>query len=229
MTVNSMLIRSGGPEKEGNFRNRLLVEGSDDFNVCLHLFQCYKIRHPNQIGIIDKKGVQNLLQSLQAELLGSELENLGIMVDADYNLDDRWKSLRNKLIELGYNSMPSLPTPQGTIIEEDGRPKIGIWLMPNNQIPGMLEHFCSFLIPTNDTLWQIAENALQQVIRQDRRFPEQQSIKALLHTWLAWQEEPGKPVGQAITKRFLDHRAQAAQLFIQWIYQLFNVNESILE
>lgn len=95
--------------------------------------------------------------------------------------------------------------------------------MPDNKLPGTLEHFCSFLIPTDDTLWPLAENTLQQVIKQDQRFREAYSMKAQLHTWLAWQEDPGKPMGQAITKRFLDHNAQHAQHFIHWLRQLFNI------
>jgi hypothetical protein len=47
--------------------------------------------------------------------------------------------------------------------------------------------------------------------------------KARLHTWLAWQEEPGKPIGQAITKRFLDPEATEAQAFLDWLRRLFEM------
>lgn len=47
--------------------------------------------------------------------------------------------------------------------------------------------------------------------------------KAYLHTWLAWQEEPGKPMGQAITKKYVDAQAPHAQLLISWLRQLFEL------
>ena len=96
------------------------------------------------------------------------------------------------------------PSSSGTVIQEDGKPIVGIWLMPDNQIPGMLENFLSFLVPLNDPLWSFAEDVLEQVIKQDCRFPEVHKIKARVHTWLAWQKEPGKPLGQAITKQYFD-------------------------
>src|SRR5436190_24268592 len=35
--------------------------------------------------------------------------------------------------------------------------------------------------------------------------------KALIHTWLAWQEKPGRPLGLAITARYFDATASYAQ------------------
>lgn len=105
-------------------------------------------------------------------------------------------------------------------------PAIGIWLMPDNRLPGMLEHFCSFLVPPGDALWSLAEEVLQQVMQKDRRFPDNHEIKALIHTWLAWQKEPGKPMGQAITKHFFDYNAPHAQKFIEWIRQLFDIKHA---
>src|SRR5437588_12534340 len=107
----------------------------------------------------------------------------------------------------GYTTLPTDPQPNGTIIEEEDKPIVGIWIMPDNQLSGMLEHFIGFLVPANDALWTIAENVVEEVLRNDCRFPVQHKVKALIHTWLSWQEEPGKPLGQAITKRYLDPSA----------------------
>jgi len=222
--------------KEDKFRNLLLVEGHDDLHVCIHLLKSHHIKvlekdkvgkkktvAKGEIEIVSKEGIENLLGDLAGQLDGSDLSCLGILVDADDNLADRWQSLRNILVGSGYRSIPITPDPNGTIIKENDKPAVGIWIMPDNQLPGMLEHFCSFLVPTNDTLWTMAENSLRQVIQQDCRFIEQHTIKAHLHTWLAWQEEPGKPIGQAITKRFLDPKAPHAQQFIKWIRLLFEI------
>ncbi len=46
---------------------------------------------------------------------------------------------------------------------------------------------------------------------------------AEIHTWLAWQEEPGSPLGQAITKRYLDADAPRAQQLMDWVRRLFDL------
>jgi hypothetical protein len=100
---------------------------------------------------------------------------------------------------------------------------VGIWLMPDNQFPGMLEDFVSFLIPQSDALWQKVDNCLNQIPEKERRFSLDHRIKAQLHTWLAWQKEPGKPLGTAITARYLDAEAAHAQQLIAWIRRLFDI------
>ncbi|HST61263.1 MAG TPA: DUF3226 domain-containing protein, partial [Longimicrobium sp.] len=53
-----------------------------------------------------------------------------------------------------------------------------------------------------------------------RRFSPVHRSKALIHTWLAWQEQPGSPMGQAIGKRDLDAQAPQAQRFVAWLQRL---------
>jgi hypothetical protein len=38
---------------------------------------------------------------------------------------------------------------------------------------------------------------------------------------LAWQQEPGKPLGQAITARYIDADAPNAKQLIEWLRSLF--------
>ncbi len=45
--------------------------------------------------------------------------------------------------------------------------------------------------------------------------------KAKIHTYLAWQEEPGKPMGQAITAKVLHAESETAKVFVEWIKRLF--------
>ena len=101
---------------------------------------------------------------------------------------------------------------------------MGIWLMPNNTLAGMLEDFVSFLVRPDDALWPFAGESVQQVMALERRFPEQHVMKSRIHTWLAWQEEPGSPFGLAITRRYLDADALHAQQLIAWIRLLFDLN-----
>ena len=45
--------------------------------------------------------------------------------------------------------------------------------------------------------------------------------KHLSHTWLAWQETAGMPMGQAITARVLRHDCAIALTFVKWLQHLF--------
>ena len=199
----------------------VLVEGQDDAQVFFHLLRYYEL--DAQVTIQSRDGIDKLLEALEVELKRSAETRLGIVVDADTDIAFRWQSLRHKLIEAGYTSVPFHPVPGGTILIQEGRPMVGLWLMPNNTIPGMLEDFMSLLIPSGDILWPMAQGIVQQVIMKDRRFPQTQEMKANIHTWLAWQEEPGKPMGQAITKRYLDAAAPQAQQLMHWICKLFDL------
>jgi len=203
-------------------KNLLLVEGSADSHVVYHLAQHYHIQ--GRFAIRPKEGVEQLIATLDVELLASGLERLGIVVDADTDLAARWQSLRDALIRAGYTGLPADPTPQGTIVRQDGLPVVGIWIMPDNTLPaGMLEHFVGFLVPEEDRLWGRAGKCVEDIPEPDRRFPIQHQAKAHVHTWLAWQEEPGKPMGQAITKRYLDADALHARQFVEWLCQLFEL------
>lgn len=130
-------VRGDGLQKS------LLVEGDDEYHLCYHLLKHYQLEA--LIPVIDKKGVENLLKSLKVDL---KLKNqLGIVVDADINPVARWKAIQDRLRESGYNSVPDDPDSIGTILREGDLPVVGIWLMPDNKIPGMLEDFVSLLLP----------------------------------------------------------------------------------
>lgn len=218
MEGGSALIRA--PEK----RKRLLVEGKDDGHVIAHLLQSYQIDLDHtKIELISKDSVTKLLEGLPVELKGSDLGQLGVVVDADTSLPGRWEHLHHILQAAGYSGVPVGPNPDGTIIRQDDLPVVGIWVMPNNRLPGMLEHFMRFLVSPDDALWPVAEEALERVIAEDRRFPQSHEIKALVHTWLAWQEEPGTPLGLAISKGYFDANISHARQFVAWIRQLFDL------
>ena len=160
--------------------NDLLVEGRDDAQVFDHLFRHYKLA--DRITIQSKGGIDLLIASLKVELRRRAETRLGIVVDADTDIVARWQALRNKLIEAGYISVPLHPDPSGTILQQRGRPIVGIWFMPNNILPGMLEDFIRLLIPASDALWPLTENIIEQVVAIERRFPPTQGIKARIHT-----------------------------------------------
>jgi Protein of unknown function (DUF3226) len=200
-------------------KNILFVEGKDDLYVLRHLILYHGI--PESFAIKETEGVERLLESLPIRLKASERERIGVLLDANADLAGRWESLRNISVKSGYTNVPTLPESSGTIIKQLDKPMIGFWLMPNNTLPGMLENFVQLLVPSDDALWALADDCLQRIPKQEQRFLDSHRIKAQIHTWLAWQENPGTPMGLAITKRYLKGDAPLAQQLIKWIRRLF--------
>jgi len=200
----------------------LLVEGAQDREVVYHLSNHERIPK-NLVEVVDRKGYENLIDTLEVDVKRSGIVQLGIVVDADLDIQARWDSLRSRLLSIGYTHFPSAPDPNGTIIQNGALPKLGFWVMPNNTLPGELEDFAALLIEPDHTLWARAKDCVDQIPAQDRGFPAQDLSKAYIHTWLAWQEEPGVPLGLAITKQYLDANTSTAQRFMQWYRFLFDL------
>jgi hypothetical protein len=211
----------------------LMVEGSDDFNVFLHLLNRHGI--PGLCTIEEWEGVEDVLGSLVTRLrLGNE-PHLGIVIDADPTgsardaVALRWLQFSEILRKVGYKSFPGQPSPAGTIVREAGLPDFGLWLMPDNQQPGMLENFAGSLIPDSEKprkLWARAIETVRGIPEDERLFGPTDLQKATIHTWLAWQEEPGYPMGLAIRKGFLNPHASPALSLISWVRTLFASDES---
>ncbi len=106
------------------------------------------------------------------------------------------------------------------LLSEKGLPRLGFWLMPDNRIDGMLEDFCREMIDARATA--IVEKCLN--IAQESghaTFKSTHRSKAFVHTYLAWQDEPGRPLGQAITARVLRGKTSTADAFVNWLTTLF--------
>lgn len=96
--------------------------------------------------------------------------------------------------------------------------------MPDNQLPGMLEDFVAHLMPPDDALRPKAEAILQEIERDCLNcYTLVHRPKALIHTWLAWQETPGMPMGQAITAQVLKYDCGIALAFVEWLQRLFEL------
>ncbi len=94
--------------------------------------------------------------------------------------------------------------------------------MPDNQLPGMLETFVAHLIPADDPLAAEAEGCLQGIEREGlNHYQMIHHPKAFIHTWLAWQANPGQPMGLAITAQVLHHNETLAMAFVNWLRRLF--------
>jgi hypothetical protein len=199
----------------------LLVEGRDDREVVFQFCNHHGIDNKRLFAVKDKDGLDSLLDDLRLRLR-TGVAVVGVLVDADADPGARWQRLASVVRPLGYR-LPDAPTDAGTLLASPGpaRPRLGIWMMPDNQVEGMLEDFLLRLVHEHDPLVIRARDVVAGIPVAERRFGPTYGSKAIVHTWLAWQEEPGTALGQAITKRYLDPARAPAPAFRAWLLELF--------
>ena len=203
----------------------LLVEGIDDEHVVKHICGNHGIR--DDLHIITHKSAEDLLSSISTTVntAGDEGDIVGILIDADQSAQSRWQSVRDRLVSAGYRDLPGHPDRAGVIIEppsDTPLPRAGVWIMPDNQNTGYLETFLRSMVPADQqALFQHAVASVDGIPKTERRFRPIDEPKALIHTWLAWQSNPGRPFGTAITAGFLNPQVSEAAVFAAWLKNLF--------
>ena len=207
----------------------LLVEGTDDEHVLKHI--CGKRGIPPLDEVKPHGGDTKLLESLEVRLkLPEDGDVIGVVIDADTKISKRWQSIRNLITKFGYQDVPNQPDPAGTILDPPAGtllplPRLGVWIMPDNETNGTLEDFLRFLVPQPNILFDHAKCSVAAIPEGERRFKSLDEPKAIIHTWLAWQEEPGRPFGTAITARFLDPYVPEVDVLVDWLKRLFLLRE----
>lgn len=201
------------------YKKKLLVEGSDDKHVLLAL--CNKFDVFQNFEIIDCKGIDNLLEQIPTRLKESDLDTLGFVIDADSDLLHRWNALKQLLQKHKYSIPEELPK-EGLIHTASGQISIGVWIMPDNNLNGMLEDFLTFLVPATDSVLPIVKEHLENIeTKKLNNYKQAHKSKALIHSWLAVQEDPGTPMGLSITKRYVSTDDGVCLKFVDWMKELF--------
>lgn len=223
---------------------RLLVEGSDEKWVIPQLIEQatglhWGERHePKLVDIVvadpdghgrsdQAGGVQKLLERgyIATEYKTARLQALGVILDADEDPAGRWQALCNCDLPFAAE-LPEEPPKDGLVLQpKAGGPRFGAWLMPDNRARGMLETFLLTLRPDgpDPALWQWADQVVKQAQNKGAPFRPTHHDKARVHTFLAWQDPPGRQLHQAIQQRFLDPRSAAAASFVAWFRRLYQV------
>ena len=207
----------------------LIVEGKDYHFIgalCSHHF-------PRPSGFSEKTekqflrgggGYTETLNTFIDAFDNIELTNIGLIVDADFGaLDARFSAIIAALSKrLNHDlSKYTLNTEGVTIVEKD-LPTIGIWLMPDNTHNGYLEYFIEQLIEKEDDMLALAKSTVEEIMKQKYcRFTDLKKQKALIHSWLAWQETPGLPFGTALKAGYLNPQKDTLQPFLNWVGRSF--------
>ena len=197
----------------------LLVEGNDDLHVVRHI--CIRASIP-EFKIEPKGSVEELLESIPTEARVDGRSALGIMPDADDYPKGRWQAIGDRLRKAGIE-LPSFPQPEGVVIPGDpsaGLPRVGVWMMPNNESLGELEDFLAEMIPKDDAVWPLAREYIDGIPPGHREFQEGKTLRAQVHAWLAARENPRQP-GLAIKARDLAIGGPLCVRFTAWLRDLF--------
>ena len=202
------------------FNKVLLVEGNDDRHVMYALRDRYEIKV--NFDVTNCEGIEKLFDIIPVQFKSSANDTIGVVIDADVNVSGRWQRVRDLLINSDFENVPENPPHNGLIIQRADELKVGVWIMPDNSTDGMLEDFLKFLIPADDVAIGLVDNLLEEI--EDlgiQKYSDYHKSKVRIHVWLGLQESPGTPLGQSITKRYLELDNELSDRFKSWLQNLF--------
>ena len=208
-------------------RPQLIVEGRDDLFLIANLLQKNGVNmdaSSRPIEIIERRSVELLLESLESSIKAATDHPIGFVLDSDIRCQDRWRAVKDRIGALSITLPDNCPEAGYIGRVPDYKFQFGVWLMPDNKTDyGKLEDFISQLVPEQDTLLPYARKATKAAREYGAKFSDNDEIKAIVHSWLAWQKEPGLPFGTALNASFLDHKSPFALPFLKWIYALYGI------
>ena len=194
----------------------LIVEGLDDKHVVQRIGE--RCAPSPSFHVEQKDGIDTLLDDLGADILAPGRQSVGIVVDANNNVLARWAAVRHRLADERID-IPNSPEASGTVIpSKAGRPRIGIWMMPDNCTVGELEDFVVQMIPADDQVWPLSQRYIEEI--PSPAFSAGKTRRAQLYAWLATRERP-RHMGLAIRARDLDVDGELCNRFVDWLMRLF--------
>ena len=200
----------------------LHVEGVDDKHVVRHLLNRHDI-DCSDIDIRDSDGKDTLLRSVDTIVRAGTGRSVGFVLDADEVPRNRWQAVRDRLDRTGLTLPDNIPEKGFVGNAMEYQTRVGVWLMPDNRRAGALEEFLHDLVDSGDPLFPHAQTSTTVALEKGATFSEGSLPKAVMHTWLAWQETPGLPYGSAINARYLRHDSDAAVAFVSWFRRVFSL------
>ena len=224
---------------------QLIVEGSNDIHLISNLIVAKSLdikgyetkeRYEQEFVSIGN-GKKGALKNLRTALK-SDTARIGIIIDADSETEnpaiDTWRSVANILRQNGYQNVPARPYAGGTIVSQEDKPQVGVWIMPDNQEQGYLEHFFEQLIDNQDEFLGEAAAITEGFVQANRnRFSAIHLQKAKIKTWLAWQNDPELPMGLALRDYarlgYISLDTPLSNQFIVWLQLTFDMKDIVRE
>ena len=201
----------------------LFVEGSDDEHA---IGQLLIRRGFDPLVLPEFKrpgGKPGVLGAIQLAVRAATGGSVGFVLDANDDPLAAWESATSRLGDVGVETPAKIPVAGFAGESEIYGTRVGVWLMPDNRRTGALEDFLWDLVEEGDPLLPHAESSAGRAKELGAQYPGSRSPKAVLHTWLAWQKEPGRPYGVAIKARYFGASSATADQFAAWFERVFGV------
>ena len=202
----------------------LVVEGQNDEHLVLHLCRQADPELGHKFNFHNAQGRMGVINSARNLVSQPDLAGVGFVLDGDETPQEHWRQVIER-VAVAYPDLelPAVPEHSGTIIAEDpnvGNPRIGIWVMPDNQSAGELEDFVALMIPEYDPVWPRSQAYIAGIPLSDRKFAENKIAKSEVHAWLAARRFPGL-MGIAVREGDLTTDNPLCQRFLAWLTRLF--------
>ncbi len=212
----------------------LLVEGLNDCHAVFQLMWLIYGADPvfgiHQCGSDDK-----VLDSLAARIVSARPRQrvLGLILDADIEDVSPEQVIQARLDQVAARAGAYYPLPngfpeRGLILDpipglpETARlPKLGVWLMPNNRAYGMFEDLLMGSL-SNRVAGYTAAAVKQAKADGIAKFKDTHLSKAVIRTYMAWQDPPDiQYLGLAIKRRAFENIEAECSQFVHWLERLF--------
>lgn len=220
----------------------LFVEGKDDCHALLHLLARNGVVLDENKGpvLLKHKGSDSeVIATITTAVKSSGSHAVGFVMDSDDTVQKRWGQIRAKL--MAVDLLPTTPSIEWSDeLPEDGfvtrsiryERKVGVWIMPNNRTDyGKIEDLLTTLVPESDKLYEIAKEATTKALEESGLRPANRKAiqkrderKGQLHSWLAWQEEPGMSYGHALRRKYFEQNSEVALAFVNWFKRLYELD-----
>jgi len=176
-------------------KNLLAVEGNDEvifFNELLRHMGMDESVEVFEVGGKDrfKKKIPVLLRTPGA----GNLQAIAIIRDADDSFENAFKSVQ------GVLKQNLLPAPKNPGEFTQGNPKVGVFILPDNFSPGMLENICLETVKNAEEMECV--DRFIDCTRGLKKLPVEKDIpKARVQTFLAIKPDVPNSIGRGAQKR----------------------------
>lgn len=191
----------------------LIVEGKDEVDFFTKLLD--KNGLLNQVDIRDAKGkdnFKNIIPALIKTTGFNKVEAMAIIRDADKNVEDAFKSIRDilKRENLIYPYKPGLYSTTKKL-------KIGIFILPDNKNKGMLEDLLLITVKNHEAM-----NCVDEFIKCTNKLKNSPKniSKSKIQSFLAAMPENANSIGIGAQKDYWDLNSKALKPLISFLKNL---------
>ena len=224
--ANNLLIVEGIGDKDfiQNFLN------NEDLNIDLDVRIVTATEVDSAIIHTTKQGVLNALDTVVKQLNDGRYERIGVLIDMDFRHSStspikqlNIQQLATKLSQHGFIQTIQHSDELGIFFANtDFDHPIGVWLMPDNENEGYLEHWIeNSALKTAENHFYTAEQFIGSF--DNTHFKPHTLTKAKIYTWLAIQPKPSQDLSRFLSPKYnlLDKQSISYQNFKHWLITTF--------